>query len=383
MRDLNKTKSPTENKDTYYFVGNITSHALHLLPLHKILGGKVVVLSEAAKREVEKQFELPVICLQDSPETTLEIESKHAVTFDFLEKNASQIIFYEIFKFKDRRLVPKKPVTFFLTHGNMLKNYMNDQTQRSESAKDYDYIAGLGPFMKAKFIKESNIPQKKILDVGIARTDDILDHETQKKRKERTKQQLKDYGLKDNQPIVSYLPTYWGDSSVYNTGLKIALFIKKEHFLIVRTHPQTNNVILFAYKTIALLKKNVLFAPHGSRVDLALEDVYAVSDAFIGDISSVMLEAILLKKPLLFAYGSGGHRQDAAAYEAITGVVRHSYEVNESSVKDVSNTISTALDKGISENIWSDTISSTFFLCGGRCAEEIARQVRSLGKISA
>ncbi len=376
----NSTPQPAAENGIYYFLGNITSHALHLIPLHKLVGGTVVVLSEKAKKEIEKTYHLPVLCLQDAPDANLEINSQHAETFKYLEENAKQIIFYEIFKFNDRSLVPKKPVTFFLTHGNMLKNYMGDQTQREKSVKDYDYIAGLGPFMKNKFMSENKIPENKILDIGVARTDDILNGESQTQRKVETLNKLRRNGLTDKQTVVSYMPTYWGDSSVYNTGLKVVWNIKKEHFLIVRLHPQTKKVLQIIYKALSMLKKNVLFVPNGNKLGISLEDIYAISDVIIGDVSSVMFEAILLKKPLLFAYGSGTHRQDESTYDAISTIVSNSGEINEKNVGRISSIISESVSNKIDNKIWDKTIGETFFLCGGKCTEKIAELVQSSPK---
>src|SRR5688572_3321738 len=101
----------TDSSKIYYFLGNITSHILHALPLHKKLGGTFVVLSEKAKKEVEK-YNVPVITIDNKPRRWtrygykikpvfhyLKIDSDLRKTSEFLNKNAEVVLFYELYDF--------------------------------------------------------------------------------------------------------------------------------------------------------------------------------------------------------------------------------------------------------------------------------------------
>lgn len=369
----------------YYFLGNITSHILHALPLYKKLGGTFVVLSKKAKQEVEK-YNVPVINIDNAPRQWqrfgyrikpvyhyLAIDKNLKKTVDFLNENARVVIFYELYEFAPSvRLT--KPKTIFLTHGNMLKDYMASNN-RLETIRQYDYMAALGPSLKRKFITEG-IDPKKLVDIGIARTDEIVAG----KGKVVLPDSLVNASLLDpKKKIFSYLPTFWGASTIYNLGKELVRNFPDNYTLLFRPHPQTPDRLLQEYFDIIATKPgNILYVPEGKYPGVGLTEVMSASSAIIGDVSSVMLEAILLDKPMIFCYGAGQHRQSDSDYESIKKVVSWSEYIDENNMEQTSKILARALKKGIDGKIWKASKDTNFYNWQGNSVPAIANFIKSI-----
>lgn len=361
-------KTSKANGGIYYFLGNITSHVLHALPLYHQLGGTFVVLSKKAEKEL-LAYDIPVVRLQNSPRLKLKINNKAIKTCTWLEEKAATVIFYELFDFSEESKL-SKPKTFFLTHGNMLKDYMGQNNRVPIINSQYDYIAGIGPQTKAMFI-EKGVKKEKILDVGIARTDSVLRANTKVE-----KSKLEKYGYEPGQKIVSYMPTYWGDSSVYDTGLDIIESIGPDYFLLVRLHPQTKKSLVRKYRKACKNKPNVLLTSDGNtQSDLDLLALFGYSDAIIGDLSSVMLEAMLLKIPLIFAYGNGRHRQNKSNYMAIKDIVDYSESIDSPHHTEINEILQRSLDRGVDKSLWNNAKKRMFYSYEGQAAKMIAKTI--------
>lgn len=363
----------------YYFLGNITSHILHALPLHKEIGGTFVVLSEKAKREVEA-YDVPVIALNNRPREWrrfgyrikpvyhyLDIDERQRKTVELLNDHAKVVIFYELYNFAPSvRLT--KPKTVFLTHGNMLKDYMG-ANNRLETLKQYDYMAALGPYLKKQFIERDGIDPAKLIDVGIARTDEIVKHGGEVYI---TDELIRETGLDPRKKIVSYLPTFWGPSSIYGIGKEIVRNFPDEYTLIFRPHPQTPKKLLREYLNIIKHKQNVIYAPEGAYKHLGLIDIFNACSAIIGDVSSVMLEAIFIEKPLLFAYEDSQSQQFFRDCALILNVVKHSQIITSKDPENIKRLVDDALASGIKKNVWVEVQRNNFFHFDGRSTNAIA-----------
>lgn len=377
----------TDSSDgIYYFLGNITSHVLHALPLHKELGGTFVVSSEKAKREVER-YNVPVINIDNNPRKWvrfgykikpiyhyLEIGREHKKTVDYLNKNAKVVIFYELYNF-DASTRITEPKTVFLTHGNMLKDYMGS-SNRLEILEQYDYMAALGPHLKREFTDKNGIRSEKLADIGIARTDDIVKNQGNVTI---AQEALDELGIDPTKKIISYMPTFWGASSIYTTGKDIIRYFPDNYTLLFRPHPQTPKKLLDEYMLLIDQKPgNVLYAPEGRFTHLTLLDTFAASTAIIGDISSVTLEAILTNKPLLFAYDTQDHTQSERDYIAIKDVVNYSQAITPQTREALPEIIEKALDRGIDKRLWKQTQDYTFFHNDGTSVRSISNFIKSL-----
>lgn len=363
----------------YYFLGNIPSHILHALPLHKELGGTFVVLSQKAKAEVER-YNVPVVALDDKPHewqrfgwrvkpvsAYLDIGPELKKTVDYLNAHARVVLFYELYDF-DASLNFTKPTKIFLTHGAMLKGYFTMRPQRLTILRQYNYMVAMGPVIKERLVREGVSPDM-LVDLGIARTDEIVAHRGKVVVPETLASTL---GLDPAKPIVSYLPTFWGPSSIYTVGKEIVRNVPDHYTLIFRPHPQTPAKLIKDCLDIMEHKPNVVYAPEGRYEGLGLLDIYAASSAIIGDVSSVMLEAVLTEKPLLFAYDSGEHRQNETDYAAIREVVDFSQKITPDNVALLPRLLAAALSKGIDKNMWQQTANNILFHADGTSVKALA-----------
>lgn len=368
--------TPPSSNNIYYFLGNITSHILHALPLYKQLGGTFIVLSEKARKEVAA-YNVPVVAINNAPyqwqrfsyklkpiHHYLTLTSEHDKTVDFLNSNAKVVIFYELYDFTSKKL--STPKTIFLTHGNMLKNYMASNN-RLKTIKQYDYMAGIGPALKQRHIAAGINPEK-LIDIGIARTDEATQHQRQVFISPELTSELQ---LDLSKKIVAYLPTFWGASSVYTTGLDIVKYIPEDYTLIFRPHPQTPKKIIRKYLGIIKNKSNVIYAPEGKYKHLNLIDIFNASSVIIGDVSSVTLEAILTYKPLIFAYDIDKNKQPESDYESIKGIVTVSEKISTENATELPEIIKRALAMPVDETLWSNTISNNFYYADGNSVKAI------------
>jgi CDP-glycerol glycerophosphotransferase (TagB/SpsB family) len=372
----------------YYFLGNITSHILHALPLHQELGGTFVVLSKKAQQELEK-YNVPVIALDDKPHIWkrfglrfkrvreyLLIDRSLKKTTDFLNERARVVLFYELYDFAEPVRL-SRPKTVFLTHGNMIKSYMSMHPRRLELVNSYDYVASVGPHLKQQFIRDGVDPSK-LVDLGIARTDGVVMRKGHVRISPYLKNRLR---LDTNKRIIAYMPTFWGASTIYNVGKEIIRYFPMDYTLIFRPHPQTPDRLLKDYQSLITKRfGNVIYAPPDLYPDISLTDIYAASSVIIGDVSSIMLEAILTKKPLIFAYDSGKNRQSETDYEAIRAVVDYSQYIDSKNVHKTPEIIAKSLKNGIENNIWEDTAKRTFFHHDGSSVSAISKFVTSINK---
>jgi len=381
---MNNQQTTTDN-GIYYFLGNITSHILHALPLYKELGGTFVVLSRKAEAEV-RAYGVPVLVLDNKPRSWkrfghhyklvyhyLDINRSLRATSEYLNKHARVVIFYELYDF-DPSVRLTKPKTVFLTHGNMLKNYM-ESNDRLEVLKQYDYMAALGPYMKREFIEKNHIDPHRLVDIGIARTDAII---TDRGRVVLSDNLLDELGLDPKKKIFSYMPTFWGPSSIYNIGKEIVRNFPENYTLLFRPHPQTPDKLLAEYLHIIDSKPNVIYAPEGKYQHLGIIELFAASSAIIGDVSSVMLEAILTEKPLIFAYDSGEHKQSREEYRAIREIVDYSQKIDGQNIDSLETILDASLNTGVDTATWHVVKDRNFFYSNGGCTTAIATFIQKL-----
>ncbi len=365
----------------YYFIGNITSHMLHAFPLWKRLGGTFVVTSSSAKKVIE-QYKVPVVCIDDVPyiwrwsgkrpyrqREYIALGPRFGKTATFLNERAQVLILYELFEFS-HKLALNTPKKVFLTHGNMLKNYFHMYPRRLEIVQTYDYMAALGPYMKKEFIK-SGISPDKLVDIGIARTDEIV----AMSGKVSIPQSLQKLGVSKKSPIVSYLPTFWGDSSVEHLGPKILAAMPTDYTVLFRPHPQTPPHILQKYSDVCK-QNNIFLVAESGPESPSLLDILLASSVIMGDLSSVMLEALLLDKPLVFVETDSS--RNANSHNQLHEVQQFSQTIAADTVDSTDTIIQAALEKGVDTALWEQTKQNSFYDYDGSSAVHIATFLQSL-----
>ncbi len=366
----------------YFFLGNISSHILHALPLWKELGGTFVVTSKQTEKDILK-YNVPTARVDDVPyiwtkpgkhpkrvHEYIVFGTKLKKTYNLLNTHAKVIIFYELFELEHPEWLTK-PKKIFLTHGNMLKSYMTMYPKRLESIVHYDYMTALSPYMKEKFIA-NGIPKEKLIDVGIARTDELVNALDQK---ERTRQKLsKKLAINSKQPIILYAPTFWGDSSIHHTGLEILEYIDNTFTLLFRPHPQTPKTILKKYRKIIENRSNIHLVDHTS--DISPTELLVLSDATIIDRSSITLEALLTNTPIIFAYDSNT-QEETPDYESIEEIVNYSQKILRGDRTRINNKIKSAIQNGIDQNTWNRIRNQVWFYPSGGSTKAIQNFVVS------
>lgn len=355
----------------FYFLGNITSHAIHALPLYEKFGGTFVVLSKKAQTELKKSFGLDSVYIDDKPYRLTrfghkikpihhysKIDADISKTIEYINQNASIVLFYELFDFsKNKPIEPKK---IFLTHGNMIKNYMGEG-DRVSIMKQYDFMSSLGPHLKDSFIN-LGIPKEKLLDIGIARCDKIYSYTG------RVENKMIKYGALKDKKVVSYLPTFWGASSIYNIGLDIIRNISDEYTLIFKPHPQTPYKILKKYLKIIRKKDNIIYIDKCS--DISVDDILISSDAFICDMSSLTLEAMLTRKPIIFTNDSRSKESD---FSAIKKVVKKSSFINKENSSSINSIIEYSINNPVPSHDLESTLDAIFYTHDGDFIDEFTK----------
>lgn len=310
-----KSLKANQNNGIYYFLGNIPQHITHALPLHALIGGTIIVTSKAAL-DTLAPYDIPAVYIDDAPDLFLELDSTIKKTIDYLNENAKVIFVYETFVFKKIKLTAP---TIMLSHGVPLKNYWVDWKIETV-VQNYTYIATLGPFMKEQLIQRG-VPKDMLVDIGLSRNDLIIDRHAKYSKRELAKT-LPHY---QGQPIICYMPTYWGATSVFDTGIEILNNISDKYYLIFKPHPQTPWETIEKYRQIISEKHHIHYIPE-DEVDLL--SLYKHADVIIGDMSSVVADAILADKPLVFAYGGEENQQDKQMYHPIREAQTTSFSIS-------------------------------------------------------
>ncbi len=359
-----------------YFLGNIPSHVSHALPIFAKMGGEFVVTSKNAQKYLHS-YGISATCIDDAPfvwqrgrfrpqrlREYTSIDARFSKTVDYLCQ-ADVVIFYELFEFSvsDSKRLPLK---IFLTHGNMLKNYMTMKPSRLETIKKYDFMASIGPYLHKKLLNDG-VSEDQLAKLGIARTDNIIKNRNNHASR---KQLVSHFMLDPAKPIISYVPTYWGASSIYGTGLELMRNMSMRYNVLFRPHPQTPKKILHPYLAEVKRRSNLYYAP-GSDTKISLIDLMCGSDLIIGDVSSVMLEAIVAEKPLVFAFGAGTHRQHESDYEAISNIVSVSSQIDAESAATINEKVQHSLATSIDTLLWRKAEAKLFYAIDGTATDGI------------
>ncbi|MGC4110483.1 MAG: CDP-glycerol glycerophosphotransferase family protein [Nocardioides sp.] len=367
--------------DVFHFLGNITSHGAHALPVWQHAGGEFVVLSRRARSALAAHA-VPVRMLDDLPrrwrrtgprlertDQYLHVPGAARRTIRFLEERARVVLFYELFDFGRRRRL-HGPKTVFLSHGNSVKPYFSGR-DRVELLHRHDYVAAPGPHGR-RVLEGLGVPSGRLVDLGVARTDQVVARRGPRRLSPELEARLGDVS---GATVVTYVPTYWGPSSVDGLGLELVRQVRPDQVLLVRLHPQTPAPIVRAYAELAVHRPHV----HLALTDTpgrSLLDLLAAADVVVGDLSSVMLEAILLRRPLVFAVCdeslgllTGDHPFSAVVAEST--LLRHG-------VTDLDRALDEAIVRGIDARVWEETAAQLFFHADGTCGQRMVEFVDSL-----
>jgi hypothetical protein len=349
-KSVNK-KWGTKN-GVYYFLGNIPSHTSHALPVYNKIGGTFIVLSRAAY-DYCVSLGLSVVLIDDRPDLFLEFSPDDILqTLKFIDKNAKVLVFYDIFSISVYITVPQ----IMLTHGNSFKDYYVNWRQKI--LPNYRWIAGLGPNSEQRLLS-SGASVGQVLHVGLATSDKIIENAGKIVKRRFVAKRL---GLDPCKPIISYMPTWWGPSSVNDVGLDIVRCISEDYSIIFRPHPSTPDDVISKYEEIITTEKlNAIYMPSGSCDGVDLSSIYSASSLFIGDMSSVMIDALLTDKPIIFAFGDGDRAQNESVYTPIKEVFNQSKKVTSLNVDNINQMVTDSLEKPISRDVYKKSRQRIFY----------------------
>lgn len=155
----------------------------------------------------------------------------------------------------------------------------------------YLVISSENEEIKKVYAKELCVNPKRILGIGLPRTDEFINCNQIVKNKIYNK-----YKLSMEKKLILYAPTFRNEGySEFEINLKPNLIInnlKEKYVILLKLHP--NNYI----------DKSKLLKEYKGRLILSeedkLEDLMKSSDLLITDYSSILFEYSLLKKPILF-----------------------------------------------------------------------------------
>lgn len=281
----------------FYFVGHSYSHMIHALPIYEKLGGEFIVLTEEGKSFCENKG-VNVKLIDDNPQDAyfdeVDIE-KVRNTLDYVNNQRGIVFFFSMLSVIPEIKSLKKIMLF---HGNSLKNWF---TERGIYRLNHcDYIMTL-TYYRESVLRQNGVAAEKFVRIGLPRWDEIIKNKGQVKNQECVYEKLGLY----NKKIITYFPTWIGDvTSVQYTGIEIVKNISDDYILLFRPHPVTSEDIIQKYLKIISKRKNILYVPENRYPDISLTDIFSISDMFIGDISSVVIDSILTEKPIILALDS-------------------------------------------------------------------------------
>lgn len=193
-----------------------------------------------------------------------------------------------------------KSKTIYLEHGISDKPVGITESHRAiEKLETFDIILLSSPKNKIKYKESTNkIPESKFKKVGFFKFDQYQSLYEQRER-EFKRLKIKDTSRKN----ILYAPTWkFGNGTFEKFGKIFAKEISKEFNLIIRLH---SHELKSAKKFKKWLQKNSIENVYMSNSkDIVNADTlndFVISDLMIGDMSSVVYEFLVTKKPILIA----------------------------------------------------------------------------------
>jgi CDP-ribitol ribitolphosphotransferase len=163
----------------------------------------------------------------------------------------------------------------------------------------YDFALVSSAYVIPFYSEAFNMDSKKIISIGVPRTDIFY----RKEKNEKIKQRLyREYPFLKDKKIIIYAPTFRGKSIFFTSFDEKALDIEKLNkflaskgfILIIKCHAYINNK-----KMKTIIRENEGFAYDFSDYQ-NINELFLISDMLISDYSSVIFEYSILEKPMIF-----------------------------------------------------------------------------------
>jgi len=191
----------------------------------------------------------------------------------------------------------KNAITIFHEHGTSDKKYGGGSDLTGEKLKKYDYIFLSGPKNKER-LRDANldIPDKKLIEIGGLRFDNYvlgnIDRDIEMQR----------LGIKDpTRKNILYAPTWrFGNGTLRQYAFPFIQEITQKYNFIIRPHYHDRRYGPLVYY-ISKLKgiKHLYFSQPANLIKHDTYFAFAVSDLMLSDVSSVIYEYLITRKPII------------------------------------------------------------------------------------
>lgn len=284
-----------------YYYGNKVYQLSYALPIYQKVGGTFVVNSFKKFLDFKKVFRnkhnkpsllnyLKPSTFLNTPPVKIKKAEKHGKLEGSIVYCCNRLDLNSVYKAK----------TIYLEHGISDKPVgINDDKDAIERLKKYDIILLSSPKNKIKYQQSSNeIQESKFKEIGFFKFEQYQ-HLYKLRNRELKRLKIKDTSRKN----VLYAPTWkFGNGTFEKYGKKFAEEISKEFNLIIRLH---SNEMKLAKAFKKWLKENSIENVYLSNSkDVVKADAlndFVISDLMIGDMSSVVYEFLVTKKPIIIA----------------------------------------------------------------------------------
>jgi hypothetical protein len=193
--------------------------------------------------------------------------------------------------------VNPRAVTLFHEHGTSDKWYENGDPVAVKKLMAYDHLVLSGPKNRERLKDIQCFPEeKKCVNAGCLRFDDFLNHQYDREAEK------KKLGITDrSRPVVLYAPTWrFGNGTLRQLWTPFVEELTNTFSLIIRPHYHDRK-----YGYMRYLMEKAKGTPHlyfSNPNDIIHQDTYAVfaaSDVLISDMSSVLYEYLITRKPII------------------------------------------------------------------------------------
>jgi len=284
-----------------YYYGNKVYQLSYALPIYQKLGGTFVVNSFKKYLDFKRIFKnnnnkpsffnhFKFTTFLNTPPVKIIKPEKHWKLNGTIIYCCNRLDLNSVYKGK----------TIYLEHGISDKPVGIDDVPSSiERLNKYDVILLSSPKNRIKYLESSNeIPESKFKKIG------FFKFEQYQKLYELRDKELKRLKIKDtSRKNILYAPTWkFGNGTFEKYGKKFAKEISKEFNLIIRLH---SNEMKLAKEFKKWLKnnsiENVYLSNSKDVINADTLNDFAISDLMIGDMSSVVYEFLVTKKPVIIA----------------------------------------------------------------------------------
>lgn len=345
-------------KKIFFFLGHLPAQMSHGIDLYHKIGGECIVTTKDAKIFCEEKG-LKTIMLDDFAEQTILSDcSLLKKTIKFLNEQEGVIFFFDTFKIINNIKSLKKIMLF---HGNSLKDQWFEEW-KIEYINNCDYITSIGPNWEKVMISKG-INEKNIIRIGQTRCDAIINPKENSSSKDIVNGMTNSQGKK----IVAYMPTWYGPTSVEIVGKKIIEFISNDYILLFKPHPETPKNIIDEYELLISKKQNIIHVAENRYKGFDLTTLLLISDIFIVGFSSVLIDCLLVNKPIIFASDESSELT-INKFEPIKDVFDHCSKLT---VKNV-NVLNEIIEESSVDTIkWEKSKKNIFFNLNGDSIETL------------